>query len=933
MAKIALRTYTHEIENLIERNLMDEAIAHCRQILHSYPKHIETYRLLAKIFLEQQKYQEASDVLQRVLSVLPDDFIAQIGMSLVREDEGDLDGAIWHMERAFECQTANTALQDEIRRLYGVRDGVEPPRVRLTRGALVRMYARGGHYQEAIAEIRMALQEDPNRPDLEVILAKMLYLSGARIEAIEACTKILSTLPYCYEANRILAEVLPGTSRSSDAKTYQQRVIDVDPYYAFVSPTAPTGQDVSPNAVMVDHLEYNPDAVDQTAIAWDEPSPEIEDIVETPTQTETTTEISESKAEPVEQSELETRSEQSHHKQTIDSQDDIAGEDKVVPGDEIEEPQGAQLSDDFPEWMREAGWSPASGIEDVEQVAQEEHPVAPDQPEPDIAQADVPEWLKSIAPDSVVETTEPSTPIAEGDESDALSDIPDWMSVAEDDQSTQVQSDPIATQDEPEQDSFPSTEEPDVSKDDTVGEIPAVIPSPEVEAPSEEPLQIDDPSLSWLQELSQDPVQGDKPLLPAEAQPSADVPEWVRALGLEPQAQPESQPDSHELTPPVPEEDAAPIADQSEMMTSGTETPPQSESPLAPEPIADWTPIPQDAEATEPKDESDLPDWLQALKGESPQDLLPDQPELEAPAQALSTDGDGLPEWLTQQPESSSQPDEDGVEKEVQKEETGLPEWLSEQQEPSSDIAPTDEPVDQEPVADALDFLDSLEGKPEVIEPKSDLPKEDLPEVEAGDIPDWLQDIVAAPQTPAVTEEVAPSEQKLKVSEPEPQDDLSAIRSQSLDTETVPEPESTESDLPEEEGESEVQDLQGLSSFIDAPAEETIMPEPIESELTPESVDHTHEEPAHEAEELPVAPEVVTTPPVQPTPSDDIFVGFSEKIKAGVGLDRIISALRELINEDGNQPGLWQLLGDALAKNDQLQEALDAYTKAEELLN
>ena len=99
-------------------------------------------------------------------------------MSIIREDEGNLDAALFHMERAYETQPANIAVQDELRRLYGRRDGVEPPKLRLSRGALVRMYARGGLNRQAIAEIRAALVEDPQRIDLEVILARIHYIIG-----------------------------------------------------------------------------------------------------------------------------------------------------------------------------------------------------------------------------------------------------------------------------------------------------------------------------------------------------------------------------------------------------------------------------------------------------------------------------------------------------------------------------------------------------------------------------------------------------------------------------------------------------------------------------------------------------------------------------------------------------------------------------------
>ena len=49
MAKISLRSYHQDIERLIESGRTDEAIAHCRYILESYPKYADTY-VRGKIF-------------------------------------------------------------------------------------------------------------------------------------------------------------------------------------------------------------------------------------------------------------------------------------------------------------------------------------------------------------------------------------------------------------------------------------------------------------------------------------------------------------------------------------------------------------------------------------------------------------------------------------------------------------------------------------------------------------------------------------------------------------------------------------------------------------------------------------------------------------------------------------------------------------------
>ncbi|MCJ7585184.1 MAG: hypothetical protein MUO30_10505, partial [Anaerolineales bacterium] len=133
MTNVSLRIYNREIESLIEGGRIDEAIAHCQHILKTFPMNVKTYQLQGKAFLEVRRYADAADIFQRVLMAVPDDFVAHVGMSIIRDDECKVDDAIWHMERAFEIQPSNPAIQGELKRLYGQRDGIEPPKVRLTR--------------------------------------------------------------------------------------------------------------------------------------------------------------------------------------------------------------------------------------------------------------------------------------------------------------------------------------------------------------------------------------------------------------------------------------------------------------------------------------------------------------------------------------------------------------------------------------------------------------------------------------------------------------------------------------------------------------------------------------------------------------------------------------------------------------------------------
>jgi hypothetical protein len=270
MADIPLRTYVEQLDNLIERKQVDEVVAHCRHILGLYPKHLDTYRMLGKALLEKGRHGDAADIFQRVLSVMPDDFISHVGMSIVREDEANLDAAIWHMERAFESAPANGAIQQELCRLYGRRDGVVPAKARLTRGALARMYAQGGLYLQAEAELKAALAAEVDRIDLLTKLADVYWQTDQPAQAAQTSAAILQKLPYSLEANRILVNVFRAQGRPNDAAVYRQRLEALDPYEAFADPAANgTGAGrVDPAKVTVAKLEYVPGMEESGSPDW-----------------------------------------------------------------------------------------------------------------------------------------------------------------------------------------------------------------------------------------------------------------------------------------------------------------------------------------------------------------------------------------------------------------------------------------------------------------------------------------------------------------------------------------------------------------------------------------------------------------------------------------------------------------------------------------
>ncbi len=260
---ITLRAYLNDIASLLESEAVNEVISHCKHILQHQPHNVETYRLLGKALLQKghfdgsiEQFNEAADVFRRVLSVDPTDFVSHLGMSEVYQETGRLDQAIWHMERAYEQQPGNMALQDALRQLYIARDGEAraPQKIQLTRAALARQYANGRLYDQALIELRTAIEKAPDRIDLELLLAEILWDSQHFVEAGEAAGRVLDKLPDCLPAQRILAQLWLHYQRPVEAQRYLQRVEALDPYLAarLLRPNESV-----PDPVRLERLDYS----------------------------------------------------------------------------------------------------------------------------------------------------------------------------------------------------------------------------------------------------------------------------------------------------------------------------------------------------------------------------------------------------------------------------------------------------------------------------------------------------------------------------------------------------------------------------------------------------------------------------------------------------------------------------------------------------
>jgi tetratricopeptide (TPR) repeat protein len=245
MADISLRVYLSDLERLLESNAADEVILHSRHILQYYPKNAAAYRQLGRALILNGRWEEAEAALRRVLAVIPDDYRAHLGLSEIYDHKRRGDEAIWHLERALEQEPNNRQVIDQMRSLYKRYRNIDQGKIPLTAAAVARQAMNNHAYEQAIETLRQALNRQPDRTDLRLLLAQALWSGGDPVEAAEAALDVLQALPDCLAANRILTELWLQEDRPSDAQKYLSRVEAVEPYVAV---ELATGQRADDNA-------------------------------------------------------------------------------------------------------------------------------------------------------------------------------------------------------------------------------------------------------------------------------------------------------------------------------------------------------------------------------------------------------------------------------------------------------------------------------------------------------------------------------------------------------------------------------------------------------------------------------------------------------------------------------------------------------------
>jgi tetratricopeptide (TPR) repeat protein len=917
MSDIRLKDYTTKIKGMIREVRLDEAIHHCQHILRHYPKHIDTYCLLGEACLERELYREAIEFFQRTLSADPENLIARVGLGVIYDEQRALPEAIWQLERAFELAPGNAEVRRELQRLYAQHGGVEKTRLRLTRGALGRLYSRNGLYERAIGEFHAVLRQDPDLPDIHVALAEALWRAGRKLDAVEVCLEILESLPNCLKANLILGEIWTrgGNEEAGEDKLSVARALDPENLVA----QEMMGRD-SPlpvEEVLLPELEAEPGTL----------APVV------PGMLGAAAPAAWKLAEEAEEGIPEAAEAWEGDEGLPDWLRDVGVVAEEEPALELEGEGGVPAEvgpeegppAEVPEWLQElmVEEPPAAAEEpavDEAEIGADEVPVSEQVPPPE----EMPDWLREI---EASETEAPSPPTEESPLVEAMLDNGEsaMMQVSAaimDEEGLELDAGEVSAEEVPEwlqeltEPVVPPPGAEFVEEEAPVfeDEVSLAAETPDMVAPSDEELP------DWLRDLAGPEVEEEAP--PVEVAPSPEeapsaegvpsdeeLPDWLRDL---------EAPGAEEVTPSptrevVPEAALPPSEIPASLLAL-------VEAGLLDEADIESAMAEMSAEDIEAQRAEEVPTWLQEMVGEEPAPVeevvapaAEVQPlveeildfEKEAPPTEEVAFAEEIPTFEEEPPvgEAAFAEEIPTFEEEPPVEEGA--EWLWELAEPpAEEVVPLVEaPVEEVPPVEKL-VPPAFEAPVEEVPPVEDLappvfeaPVEEVPPVEELAPPVFEAPVEAIPRV----EEVALPEVELPVKKVPPAREPALPISEPPPLEAVTPP------------------------VVEVPEEEV---PPVEEEIVvPSRVDDLLEQlkarPRDYAVRLDLARQYVAE-----GNTNAALTHYEKLVSARKQLPDVLGDLQPLLEKDVDRARVYQLLGDIHMQQDQLDQALEMYRQA-----
>ncbi len=604
-------------------------------------------------------------------------------------------------------------------------------------------------------------------------------------DALALSQKILEKLPFCYDTNKLMVDILRSSNKMSEADFYLKKVIALDPYESYVTDPNVSVDQVPEDSIQIDRYFYDPTGQGQP----------IEQVGQGEPTEETAPDWLVSDLAGVDDmgSKGFTR--------ILDSaaltQETPPEEDSTTTQPVMTEPaeeslpawlQSTEVSkeEEIPDFLKSTGWATAGSITEETppaQVINVDEPIIPQDGE--IAPAEIPDWLQTMAPGGDSSSTD--EPVAQSGESfsDWLSGLDQTPSPTEEMPVTEpAVSEPKAafTEPEPVLEAEPAAQLPDWLQQISTSGEPAITEEQGIwqkeEFPEETPSSLDTILPSDKPFTDEEfPIAGGTTILAPE-----DLPDWLQDM----QPASDTTTKSDEPVESIPTVEPPSYKPPQEVVTMAL-TPEEKES--MPEwlaeiqqsiPIEDQKvetvaePVDEKRTATLPDEDREeveqMPDWLHLLDQDKPIteyeqaenistetfgfesvipttiSMEPDTLSMEIPEDKPTTSilppnpedaAEELPEWLREMdtmPSEGTSP----VELPAETPQEGFPDWLKGYNPPPAESPlPPEEPAIEQAPTDEVEVPAWLQDLTVGSSEKSSEPE----------LPDWLNDLQFGAET------------------------------------------------------------------------------------------------------------------------------------------------------------------------------------------
>ena len=210
-----------QAEIALEQGRQLEAVRLCQALVTRFPKYFRAYLLLGQAALRLGDLLLAEEALQAARRYHPGSSEALLGLADIAEQRGQRELALRYCQAAWELTPWQSSLRQRLARLSAALFG--EGQLFFTLPALASMYIHQGRWMRAALALENALRDLNDRPDLEQVLALVLWRAGRVRDASQWAHRVLERLP---DAIVPLAVVI-GTD-NDDTSVIAPRLYDVD---------------------------------------------------------------------------------------------------------------------------------------------------------------------------------------------------------------------------------------------------------------------------------------------------------------------------------------------------------------------------------------------------------------------------------------------------------------------------------------------------------------------------------------------------------------------------------------------------------------------------------------------------------------------------------------------------------------------------------